>query len=99
MAINNLSWSKEKAKINAEAIRTPNRLDDSVYRRAKTVKPIFQQKLKDPKVNISDAMFNKVPGIGPGATVSYNKARMKLFGLNIKKVDKFVGKRNNLDHI
>ena len=94
-----VSWIKKKEKLSLNAMQTPNRYDDSLYIRGHTIKPIQFQGQKNPKVDISDAMFNEIPGIGPGATVTYNKARLKLFGLKVNKIDNFIGRRNKLDHI
>lgn len=95
--IPDVSWIKKKEQLTIEAKKTPTRLDDSAFIRGHTVKQLDKQKPKSLKVNISDSVFNKV--IGPGSTVPYNKARLKLWGLKVDKIKKFVGKRYGLDHI
>jgi len=99
MKDNNISWIKKKQQLSLDAMKTPNRFDDSIYARAHTVKQRDKQKMKYPKVDISDAMFNKVPGIGPGSHVQFNKARLKIFGEKVNNISNIVGKRKNIDHI
>ena len=94
-----VSWINKKRQLTSKAMTTLNRLDDSIKVRGHTVKTPDVQKIKHPKINISDAMFNEVPNMGPGATIPYNKARMKLFGAKVEKIDKFFGKKSELNHI
>jgi len=94
-----VSWIQDINKINLKATQTPNRLDDSVAYRSKIVKPQIEQKEKNPKVNISDSVFNTILSANPGQPLLYNKARLKIFGPRINKVNNIIGKRKGIDHI
>ena len=94
-----VSWIKKKEQLSLNALKTPNRIDDSVSFRGHTIKTIEDQRQKDPKVDISDAMFNNIPSFGPGASVPFNKARLKLFGPKINKVTNFIGPRKEIKYI
>jgi len=99
MNFKDVSWIKKKEQLSVDAIDTKNRLDDSIKFRSTTVKKLINQKQTNPKVNISDALFNEVQGFGPASTLPYNKARLKLFKTNVSKVDNIIGKSNKLNHI
>ena len=99
MNFKDISWIKKRENMNLKALKTPNRLDDSVYIRAETVKPLTKQKTTDSKINISDSIFNNLPQYGPDSVLPYNKARLKLFGPKVEYVDKIVGKRKGIKHI
>jgi len=99
MNFNTISWIKKVNNINEAAFKTPNRLDDSSSIRGQTVQSINIQTQTDNRVNISDAVFNNVPQFGPGALLPYNKARLKLFGPKVEKIENFIGKRRGINHI
>jgi len=99
MNLKDISWIEKEENISINAQKTPNRLDDSIRIRAKMIKPINQQGNKDMKVDISDSVFNNMPGFGPGTILPYNKARMKLYGSKLLKINNIIGKRKGLNHI